>query len=105
MPYNQINTSTFPAYDEGLASQAPPVGSPDYGGRIIDFIRANAPDTFNGAPVVFYSTFVHQVDLATAFPGGRANRDVLPLVNLKLAGSVTSRPMVDPRNGGFIYQQ
>ncbi|MFN8522438.1 MAG: hypothetical protein U0821_04955 [Chloroflexota bacterium] len=104
MPYNQINTSTFPAYDEQLAKQAPQVGSPGYDTRIVEFVRQNAPDTFNGAPVGFFSAFVNQVDLATAFPGG-GNANLLPLLNLELAGSVTSRPMVDPRNGGFIYQR
>ena len=105
MPYNQINTSTFPPFDDALASQAPKVGSPDYDTRIIEFVQANAPDAFEGALVAFYSTFISQVDLATAFPFASADLSLLPLLNLELSGSVTSRPMVDPRNGGFIYQR
>jgi beta propeller repeat protein len=105
MPYSQINTSTFPEFDGGLAAQAPQVGSPGYDRAIVEFVRQNAPDWFVGQPVNFYSTFVNQVDLATAFPGGGGNPNLLPLLNLELAGSVTSRPMVDPRNAGFIYQR
>ena len=105
MPYNQINTSTFPPYEEGLAQQAPQVGSANYDTRIVEFIRQNAPESFNNAPVKFFSTFVNQVDLATAFPAGNGNPSLVGLLNLELAGSVTSKPMVDPRNGGFIYQR
>ncbi len=105
MPYTQINTSTFPGFDEGLAREAPAVGSPNYDTRIVDFIRQHAPDAFNGTPVAFFSTFVNQIGLATAFPSGGGNPSLIGLLNLELSGSVTSRPFVDPRNGGFIYQR
>jgi beta propeller repeat protein len=105
MPYTTINTSTFPAYDPNLASQAPPVGSPNYDRAIIDFIRQYAADEYAGQPVRFFQTFASQVDLATAFPGGGGNADLLPGINLELAGAVTSPPVSDPNNPSFVYQR
>jgi beta propeller repeat protein len=105
MPYTTINTSTFPAYDHNLASQAPPVGSPDYDRAIIDFIRQYAVDEYAGRPVRFFQMFASQVDLATAFPRGGGNADLLPGVNLELAGAVTSPPVSDPNNPSFVYQR
>ena len=90
MPYTKINTSTFPAYDPNLAHQAPPVGSPGYDRAIVEFVRQYAPDEYGGQPLRFFQTFASQVDLATAFPSG-GNPDLLPGVNLELAGAVTSR--------------
>jgi beta propeller repeat protein len=55
MPYTTINTSTFPAYDPGLARQAPPVGSPGYDRAIVDFVRQHAPDEYAVRPVQFGS--------------------------------------------------
>ena len=105
MPYNRINFSTFPAFDQGLVSQAPPPGSPGYDTAIINFIAANSPDSFNGQPVNFFRTFTNQVTLGDAFPGGGGNPGLLGLLNLELAGSVTSRPASEPANGAFIYQR
>ena len=105
MPYTTINTSTFPAYDSNLASQAPPVGSAGYDQAIIDFVRQHAADEYAGRPVQFFQTFANQVDLATAFPNGGGNPDLLPGVNLELAGAVTSPPFIDPNNPNFVYQR
>jgi beta propeller repeat protein len=105
MPYTQINTSTFPAYDPNLANQAPPVGSPGYDRAIVDFVSRYAPDEYAGQPVRFFQTFASQVDLATAFPNGNGNPDLLPGVNLELAGAVTSLPFTDPNNPSFVYQR
>jgi TolB protein len=105
MPYTRVNTSTFPPYDPGLVDQAPPVGSPGYDTRIIEFIRQTAPDEYAGEPVRFFETFVSQVELATAFPDGNGNPALLPGFNLELAGSATSYPFADPNNASFIYQR
>ena len=64
-----------------------------------------APDEHGGRPVRFFQTFASQVDLATAFPNGVGNPDLLPGVNLELAGAVTSPPVTDPNNPNFIYQR
>lgn len=105
MPYTRINTSTFPAFDAVLTAQAPRAGSPGYDTAIVELVRQHAPDQYAGQPVRFFQTFVNQVDLATAFPGGGGNPALLPGFNLELAGSVTSEPFVDPNNAGFIYQR
>jgi hypothetical protein len=105
MPYTQINQSTFPAFDPALAAQAPVVGSPGYDTAILEFVQRYALDEFAGQPVRFFETFSNQVDLATAFPVGGGNPALLPGFNLELAGSVTSLPLSDPNNGGFIYQR
>lgn len=105
MPVTRVNGSTFPAEDPALTAATPSVGDPNYAERIVDFIRQNAPNEFNGRPVRFFDTFINTVDLATAFPGGGGNPALVPLLNLEIWGAVTSRPMADPNNAGFIYQR
>jgi beta propeller repeat protein len=105
MPATTINFSTYPAVDPGLKADTPPVSDPLYATRIIDFTRQVAPDTWNGLPVRFFSTFVGQVTLADAFPFGGGNAALLPLLNLELSGAPISRPAADPNNAGFVYQR
>jgi hypothetical protein len=104
MPVTRVNGSTFPAADPAIVAETPRVGDPTYATEIVEFIRANAPETFNGQPVRFFSTFMNTVPLEVAFPGG-GNPSLLPLLNLEIWGSVTSRPLADPSNPGFIYQR
>ncbi len=103
MPYTQINSSTFPGVDASVVGGAPVPGSPNYGTTIIDFIRANAPETFEGLSTRFYSSFIGTVTLADAFPGGGGSPNLLPALNLELWGAVTSRPAYDPTNRNFVY--
>lgn len=105
MAYNQINFSTFPAFDQSLVATAPAPGSPGYDTQVIEYIRRNAPDSFAGQPVNFFRTFMNQVTLQDAFPGGGGNPNLLPLLNLELSGIVTSRPAQEPANAAFIYQR
>jgi hypothetical protein len=72
---------------------------------VVDFVRRNAPNEYNGQPVRYFDTFMSTVSLATAFPGGGGNAGLLPLLNLEIWGVPTSRPLADPANGGFIYQR
>src|SRR5262249_57465166 len=51
LPYTNINGSTFPAPDPALVSQTPPVTDPNYATKIIHFIQANPPPTFNANPL------------------------------------------------------
>ena len=53
MPYTRINGSTFPAPDPAVIAATPPVSSPTYATDITEFVRAQAPDTFDGQPVNF----------------------------------------------------
>ncbi|MDQ3810674.1 MAG: hypothetical protein M3336_10330 [Chloroflexota bacterium] len=92
-PYDRVNGSTLPAADQGLKSETPTVGSAGYGAAIIQFVRDNAPDAFEGQGVGFGRTF-----FGTA-PGEN------PLVNLEVWGAPISRPRRDPKNDNFIYQR
>jgi polysaccharide biosynthesis protein PslG len=102
LPYTRINGSTFPAPDPALVSQTPPVSDPDYSTKIIDFTLANAPDTFEGLPVNFGTTFSNTVTAADA-PNDPAS--LLPLFNLQIWGAPTSPPAYDPGNRNFVYQR
>jgi hypothetical protein len=99
MPVTRVNQSTFPAADPGLVGRTPPATDLP---RLLDFIRDNAPEDFAGQPVRYWTTFVTTVPpeaLAGTPP------QLAPGFNLEIWGSVTSGPMVDPSNAGFIYQR
>ena len=70
LPYNHFHGSTLPAPDPKLISSAPLPSQPDYATKAIDFVRANTPDTFNGEPVNFLTTFNTTVSVSDAFPQG-----------------------------------
>ena len=100
MPLTRANQSVFPAPDPNLAAQAPQVGSPEYARRAIEFIRSVSPETFQGLPVNFFSTF------NTAVPAqAGTSADVQTLLNLEIWGLPTSQPAYDPGNQGFVYQR
>ncbi|MFN0074148.1 MAG: hypothetical protein ACKVVP_21925 [Chloroflexota bacterium] len=105
MPATRVNGSTFPASDPALTGSAPQVGSATYATDVVEFTRRNAPNEFNGKPVGFFDRFMGTVDLATAFPGGGGNANLLPLLNLEIWGVPTSRPQADPSNPSFVYQR
>lgn len=99
MPVSHVNGSSFPPQDPGLIGATPPATDLP---RLLDFIRANAPEDSNGQPVHYFSTFANTVPteaLAGTAPELRLG------FNLEIWGSVTSRPMVEPTNAGFIYQR
>jgi hypothetical protein len=85
-PYTQVNGSTFPAPDATMKANTPPVGSPTYAVDINNFVQANVPDTFNGQPVNFQTTFN-------------------TLGGLTIWGAPISNPQPDPANANFIYQR
>jgi hypothetical protein len=77
---------TVPATDPALAFVTPSPNEPNYDARLQAFLSVTVPDTFNGQPVNFQSTFSNA--------GGV---DVL--------GVPTSAPAADPNNPNFIYQR
>jgi hypothetical protein len=105
LPYTQINGSTFPAPNERLAALAPSPGQPGYAQEVLEFVRRNAPETFDGQPVRFFSTFNSTVAPDVAFGPGGGDPSLLPLINLEIWGVPTSLPTQDPNNGGFVYQR
>jgi hypothetical protein len=105
LPYTRINGSTFPAPNERLAALAPAPGQPGYAAEVLEFIRRNAPETFNGQPVRFFSTFNSTVTSEAAFGRSGGDANLLPLINLEIWGVPTSLPAQDPNNNGFIYQR
>ena len=103
MPYTAINGSTFPAPDQDVLKRQPQVGSPDYHAKALQFVKENAPDTWQGMKVNFYQTFSDSVRYEDALPDGNGDRALLPGFNLEVWGLPTSRPTPDPANGGFVY--
>jgi polysaccharide biosynthesis protein PslG len=99
MPYTRINGSTFPAPDPAVVSATPPATNLD---AILEFVRAQAPDTFEGEPVNFGATFFSTV---TAADAPDADPGLLPGFDLQIWGAPTSRPARDPANNNFIYQR
>jgi hypothetical protein len=101
-PYTQVNGSTFPAPDPSLKALTPQVGDPSYATTILEFVRLNAPDTFNDRPVGFARTFFGSVQ-----PGreGTSDPGILGLLDLEVWGVPISRPQPEPSNQNFIYQR
>ncbi len=105
LPYTRINGSTLPAPDQSLIASAPLPSDPAYGTKAIEFVKATAPDTVDGEPVQFLTTFLSTVSLSDAFPQGGGDAGLLPLLNLQLWGLPTSKPAYDPNDHEFIYQR
>jgi polysaccharide biosynthesis protein PslG len=102
MPFTEINGSTFPAPDPTLVAATPLVTDPNYSADILTFVRTHAPDTFNGQPVNFGTTFFTTV---TAQDAPTADPALLPGFDLQIWGAPTSQPAADPNNNLFIYQR
>jgi polysaccharide biosynthesis protein PslG len=103
LPYNHFQGTTVPAPDPALIAAAPPASDPSFATKAIEFVRATAPESFEGEPVKFFTTFQSTVGLGEAFPQGNGDPNLLPLLNLQLWGLPTSKPAVDPNNHDFIY--
>jgi hypothetical protein len=92
-PYDLVNGSALPVADQSMKAETPSVGSPGYGSAIVDFVRASAPDSFEGLAVGFGRTFL------AAVAGDN------PLLDLEIWGAPISRPRRDPGNTNFVYQR
>lgn len=105
LPYTAINGSSFPAPDAEVIGRQPQVGEPEYHARALQFVRDNAPDTWQGRPVGFFRTFAGAVRPEDAFPSGGASPGLLLGFNLEVWGLPTSKPTADPSNANFVYQR
>ena len=102
LPYTRMNGSTFPAVDPTLTAATPKTTDPAYGRKILDFVRANTPDTFDGQLVNFRKTFFGTL---TPQQAGTDDPNILGLLALEMWGAPTSNPAYDPTNRNFIYQR
>lgn len=99
LPYTSFNFATFPGFDTGLVAAAPPPTDP---GATLAWVKAHAPDSFQGMPVNFYQTFLNTVPASVAFPNG-GDPSLVPGFDLEMWGIPTSQPTVDPNNHNFVY--
>ena len=102
-PYTRFNGATFPAPDPELIQAAPSTAEPEFASRAINFVRANAPDLWNGLNTNFFATFSSTVGLDDAFPEGDTVPDLLPAINLEVWGLPISRPAPDPADPAIVY--
>jgi hypothetical protein len=86
LPYTHLNGLTVPAADAAVAFVAPSPDQPNYAARLQVFLQSTVPDSWNGQPVQFWSTY--------SAAGGS---DVW--------GLPTSAPRADPSNPHFVYQR
>jgi hypothetical protein len=100
-----MNGSTFPAAQASITSATPSATSSEFGSRIVEFVRATAPDTWEGLPVRFFQTFSSTVGYQDAFPSGGGSEDLVPLFDLEMWGAPTSAPARDVQNHNFVYQR
>ena len=96
LPYTAINGSNFPGPDPDLIARQPRVGEPDYHQKALQFVRDNAPDTWQGMKVSFFQTFSGAVRAEEAFPDGGASDGLLLGFNLEVWGLPTSKPTPRP---------
>jgi hypothetical protein len=86
LPYSHFNGLTVPSADPAIAFVAPGPDQPNYAARLQVFLQSTVPESWNGLPVQFWSTY-------TAGGGGEVWS--LP----------TSAPKADPNNPQFIYER
>src|SRR5687767_11953648 len=51
LPYTTMNGSTFPAVDSEMIKAAPSPNDAAYSSKIVEFVKENAPDSWEGLPV------------------------------------------------------
>ncbi len=82
----QLDGLTVPAADAAVAFVSPTPDQPNYSARLQVFVQNVVPDSWNGQPVQFLSTFTSE--------GGTT-----------VLGLPTSAPKSDPANPSFVYQR
>ena len=103
IPARGPSGEALPLADPTLIAAAPVPGTPDYGTKAQDFVRANAPDQWDGRSVSFYQAFLNTVHYDEAFPGGTGDRGLLPGMALEVWGVPVSRPTHDSQNADIVY--
>jgi hypothetical protein len=101
-PFTRVNFATFPEVDGPMKAATPGIDEANYDERVLEYVRANAPDAFTDQPVNFESTFF---GLITPQMAGTSDAGLVAMTNLEVWGAPISAPMADPGNGDFIYQR
>jgi hypothetical protein len=101
IPFRNVGGRIIPEVDQGLLAGSPVPGSPDYAARVDAFIKANAPDQWEGLPVGFYKAFLGTVKAEDAFPNG-GELALLPGFSHEVWGLPISRPTRDAQNPDVI---
>jgi hypothetical protein len=86
LPQANFSGLTLPVVDPALQFIAPTSDQPDYSARVNTFVQALVPDSWNGEPVEFLSTY-----------NSSGGAEVL--------GLPVSQPKADPNNPNFVYQR
>jgi hypothetical protein len=97
IPFRNVGGRIMPEVDQALLATAPRPGTAEYGDQVKAFIRANAPDQWEGLPVGFHQAFLSTVPAENALPHD-GDRALLPLFSLEVWGVPVSRPMRDAQN-------
>jgi hypothetical protein len=106
LPITHIDGLSLPPEDPDILAAAPAPDSPDYVDQAQAFVSVYVPDSWNGLPVNFQSTFLSTVTCADAFGSVDAcEPTALPALDLEVWGLPTSLPTADPRNTDFVYQR
>ncbi len=105
MPYSRVNGSSFPMPEREFIANAPSPKDQQFDVNAIAFVTANVPDRWDEMDVNFLKAFLSTVTYEDAFPEGKEDRALVPLLNLELWGLPTSKPAYDPNNRNFVYQR
>ena len=103
VPSTSIGGRTLPDADDDLVYGAPRPGTADYATLAQAFVRANAPEQWEGERVGFHSAFLQTVKLRDAFPTGGGDAGLLPGFAQEIWGLPVSQPMRDPQVPDVIY--
>ena len=105
LPITHIDGLTLPPADPDIQAAPPTPDQDDYATQALAFINLYVPDSWNGLPVNFQSTFLNTVTCADAFGTDACDTSQLPAFALELWGLPTSLPTSDPLNSDFVYQR
>src|SRR5207253_2400809 len=101
IPFRNIGGRIIPEADQAMTASAPAPGTPEYEARVQQFLRANAPDQWDGAAVGFYQAFIGTVQYEDAFPNG-GERSLLAGFDREVWGLPVSRPVRDAENPDVV---
>jgi IPT/TIG domain-containing protein len=108
LPLMHAAGATFPSPDPDLLASDPPLDSPTYQTQALAAIDAgaldaSAPDSWNGSPVNFTTTFRGTLACSDLLPTQPCDDRQLLAAALDVWGLPTSAPTPDPANPDLVY--